>query len=120
IRGRVTDKASGEAVVGVQVSVVGQQIAGLTDADGRYTLPNAPNGGFQLRATRLGYEPMTQDVPAGSDVTTVDLTMTRVATRLAEVVTTVTGAQERLKVGNAIGSVGADSVMRAAPVTNLG
>jgi TonB-dependent SusC/RagA subfamily outer membrane receptor len=42
-----------------------------------------------------------------------------VASRLTEVVTTVTGPQRRLEVGNVIGAIDADSVVRSAPVTSL-
>ena len=49
----------------------------------------------------------------------MDLNITRAATRLAEVVTTATGDQERRTFGNVVATLSADSVAKEAPVTNV-
>jgi hypothetical protein len=44
VTGRVTDKTSGEALAGAQVTVVGTMIRALTSQDGRYRVVNVPAG----------------------------------------------------------------------------
>ena len=122
IKGKVTEKESGQPVVAAQVSVaVGtSRIGAVTDANGDYTLRGAPAGQARVSVTRLGFQPMSQlvTVPADGDVT-ADFALTHATLRLEDVVTTATGEQSRRTIGNAVATVKADSITKTQPVTNV-
>jgi len=122
IKGRVTEKETGQPIQSATVSaLVGTtRIGALTDANGDYTIRNAPSGSVRLSVSRIGFTPATQvvNVPADGDVT-ADFTLTRAALRLEEVVTTATGEQARREIGNSVASVKAESISKTQPVTNV-
>ncbi|RXK89431.1 TonB-dependent receptor [Chlorobaculum sp. 24CR] len=73
LKGRVTDKADGEGVVGAAVSIAGTTIATATDIDGNFVLRNVPASKQQkVTVTSIGYAPTTQVVTL-SDGQTVTL-----------------------------------------------
>jgi TonB-dependent SusC/RagA subfamily outer membrane receptor len=77
-------------------------------------------GVWRLGIRRIGYAPADRIVTVAEGATAaVDFALTPVASRLNEVVTTVTGPQRRLEVGNVVGAIDADSVVRSSPVTSL-
>ena len=117
ITGRVTDSASRVAVIRAVVSVDGDAKRATTDDEGRYRLSDVATGAHVLTVRRIGYAPTERlvMVPDGGNVV-ADFTLAAVASRLADVVTTVTGPQRRLEVGNVIGVIDADSVVRSAPI----
>jgi TonB-dependent SusC/RagA subfamily outer membrane receptor len=83
-------------------------------------LRGVPAGDHKLTAQRVGYTPQTRSLAVTDGGTaTSDFELVRMPTSLSAVVTTVTGQQERYKVGNAIASVGIDTVMRTAPVVTI-
>jgi TonB-linked SusC/RagA family outer membrane protein len=122
IKGRVTEKESGQPILAAQVSVNvgGSRLGALTDAKGDYTIRGAPAGQVTVSVTRIGFVPMskTVNVPADGDVT-ADFTLAHAALRLEEIVTTATGEQTRREIGNAVASVKADSITKTQPVTNV-
>jgi TonB-linked SusC/RagA family outer membrane protein len=120
ITGRVTDRASGRPVEQVQVAVVGTTLGALTNADGQYTIRGVPPGAAQVRALRVGYGEQRQPVTvtAGQSVT-ANLTLESVAVSLAPVVTTATGEQRRVEIGNAVSTVNVTDVTQTAPVANI-
>src|SRR4051812_33498581 len=73
IRGRVTDKESGQPIVAAQIVVVGaaQRYGAISDNNGNYVLRGAPAGRAVVRATRIGFLPLEEAVaiPADGDVT---------------------------------------------------
>lgn len=76
VRGRVTDRDSGEPLAGVVVAIEGTRVSTLSDSLGAYRLSRVPPGPQVLRLERLGYavvrEPLV--VPA-SGVLEKDLAM---------------------------------------------
>ncbi len=101
IRGRVTDAASQEPLAAATVTF-GTRGA-LTSADGHYVITGVPASSDSLRARIVGYAPASQFVTvAGGDTVTVDLTMTRQAIGLSEIVVTGYGEQ---RAGNISGAV---------------
>ena len=120
VTGRVTDLTSSEAVPRAQITIIGTTLGHATDDSGRYRIVGVPAGQRQVSVRRVGYAPQTRTVAVSDGATsTVDFALARTPTMLSDVVSTATGQQERYKVGNVIASVTADSVMRAAPVTNV-
>ena len=64
--GRVTDENVALALGGALVQVVGTNIQTFTNAQGDYSLPNAPAGLQTLRISYLGYQPITVTVEVPS------------------------------------------------------
>ena len=60
IAGEVVDAQSGEALPGVNVTVVGTTLGAATDLEGNYFIINVPPGTFSVRATMMGYTTLTQ------------------------------------------------------------
>jgi TonB-linked SusC/RagA family outer membrane protein len=61
LKGRITDKATGEGVVEATVVVEGTNYGVLTDLDGYYSLELA-DGEFMIQVTYVGYAAQTQSV----------------------------------------------------------
>jgi outer membrane receptor for ferrienterochelin and colicin len=59
IVGRIIDEATGLGMTDVQIQVVGTTLGGLSGVEGRYTLPNIPEGTVSLLVRRIGYAPKT-------------------------------------------------------------
>jgi TonB-linked SusC/RagA family outer membrane protein len=119
ISGRVTSDA-GQPLAEARVFLVGANGIGSTSADGRYTLRSAP-GTIELRVLRVGFTEQKKSVvvPAGGAVT-VDFVMATAVVKLTEVVTTATGQQRRVELGNSVATLGDISQkVETAPVTSL-
>src|SRR5690242_5018252 len=117
ITGTVTSE-TGEPVVGARVVVLSTSIAVATTSDGRFTIL-APPGRYQVRASRLGYQPMVIDsvpVTDGSP-TTIDFRLKRSALQLTEMVVVGYGSQQRRDVTGAVASVSAQEI-KQTPTTN--
>jgi len=90
ITGTVTDSAAGYPVSGVNVTVVGKTLGGLSADDGRYTISAVPPGTYVVEARRLGYAPVrrTGVVVAAGQATTLDFKVQAAALHLQETVVT--------------------------------
>jgi iron complex outermembrane receptor protein len=88
LRGRVTDKADGEGVVGAAVSIAGTNIATATDIDGNFVLRNVPASKQQkVTVTSIGYAPTTQVITIGDGQTaTLNFTLGQTTIMASEVV----------------------------------
>lgn len=56
IAGKITDKASGEPLVGASILVVGTTLGAATDVDGQYTILEVPPGTYTVQVSYIGYE----------------------------------------------------------------
>ena len=120
ITGRVTDAANGQPIVGVQIMVAGRSYGGRTGADGNYSIRSVPAGTYEVRALRVGYSEMRQSVTvAEGQSATADFSMKAVPVAMAPVVTTATGEQRRVEVGNAIAQIDAADVAATRSVSQL-
>ncbi len=74
VRGRVTDKKSGEELVGASVVVGGTELGIATDLNGQYQIINVPPGRYSVTASYTGYhDQKVTDVQVVQDnATTVD------------------------------------------------
>jgi TonB-dependent SusC/RagA subfamily outer membrane receptor len=121
ISGRVTDGASGQPIAAAQISIVGTTTGTITTGEGQYSLRGVPAGSITLRVLRVGYSESRQTVSvAAGQTVTLDITLTSVPASLSAVVSTATGAQRRLEVGNAIAQVAAADLVETRPITNVG
>ena len=120
VRGKVTETDGGAAVVSAQVVVAGTRLGAVTQPTGEYVITNVPAGPQTIRVMRIGYTPGEKEITVSATAEVrADITIARAATRLAEVVTTATGDQERRTFGNVVATVSADSVAKEAPGTNV-
>jgi len=99
ISGRVTDD-SGEAMIGVNILVVGTSTGTVSDFDGGYTL-NVPEGATQLQFSYTGYERVLVDLGTTNQV---DVVMGEGAI-LEDVVVTGYGTVKRENVTGSIQTV---------------
>ena len=97
ISGKVTDKQSGEPLVGANVSVRGSNKSAITTGNGSFTLSNVKAGKIVLVISYVGYEDISQPVTlAGEGTATVDLALS-VSTRPGtEVVVTASKRPEKI------------------------
>jgi TonB-linked SusC/RagA family outer membrane protein len=120
ITGRVTDAATGQPVSAAQVNVVGTTLGTQATQDGQYTIRGVNPGSVEVRALRVGFAEAKQTVTVTAGQTaTANFAMRAVVTTLAPVVTTATGEQRRVEVGNAIAQVDAAKIVETQAVSNV-
>jgi len=105
VSGTVSD-ASGNALPGVNVVVLGTTGGTITNGDGYYSL-DVPSSNVTLEFSYIGY--VTQDIPVGGN-TRIDVVMVEGTQELDEVVVTGYGVQKKSNVTGAIASVDADEL----------
>src|SRR5262249_9669540 len=105
--GRITAAEGGEILADARVVGVGTSIATASGSDGRYTLRNVPAGPHDVRVLHVGYteRKQTTTVTAGQSAT-LDFTLAKAIILLPDVVTTATGEQRKVELGNAISTLG--------------
>jgi TonB-linked SusC/RagA family outer membrane protein len=120
IVGRVVDAATNLGVPSVEILIEGIALHAFTNDSGQFRISDVPPGTYTLTVRRIGYELTRRPVTVNDGETvTVDVSLKAAPTKLAEIVTTATGTEPRYRVGNVIGTINADSVVREAPITNL-
>lgn len=121
VTGHITDATTGLAIPSAQVSVVGTTVGGQTNDQGVYTLRGVRAGAIEVRALRVGYAEQRKSVTiAAGQSTTLDIQMKAVGVTLNPVVTTATGDQRRVEVGNAIAQIDVAKVVSGTAVANVG
>ena len=95
--GKVTDKKTGETLIGLNVKIVGATRGATTDVEGRFTIAGLAAGKYSVQFTYVGYATKTISdviVKAGG-VTTLDAVMEEGgANQIQAVVVTITARQE--------------------------
>lgn len=121
IEGRVMARTAGVAVSGVRVIVVNTALVASTDANGHYLIRNAPVGSVQVRVLRVGFLAVTKSATVvANQATTLDFIMDEAVVRLQEMVTTATGRQRAVEIGNSVANLGdIAKKVETAPVTSL-
>ena len=120
ITGRVTGQGTGEPIPEARVILVGTSLFTTTNTDGRYTIRNVPDGTYSVRVLRVGYQEQKKPVTIQSGAqATVDFVLDQVVVKLTEVVTTATGEQRRVELGNNVANIDAAEVVATSPVSNI-
>lgn len=120
VSGNVTDSTSGEGIAGATVTVEGTRLATTTSSGGHYRVGGVPVGAQRLTVRRLGFARQGRSVNIIENGTvTADFVLSRAPTVLTEVVATATGDRRRLEVGNAIGTIKADSIVPTTLIRNV-
>jgi outer membrane receptor protein involved in Fe transport len=78
IVGTVTGLESSNALIGVNIIVDGTRHGAATDLDGRYLILNVPPGDYEIKATIIGYSPVTIKAVRVTEgrTTTINIEMT--------------------------------------------
>jgi TonB-linked SusC/RagA family outer membrane protein len=119
ITGRIVDAGS-QPISDVRVLAVGTNAVAATNSEGRYVLRVA-SGAHTIRVLRIGFTEQKRSVtvPAGG-TQTLDFTLTASLVQLSEIVTTATGQQRRVELGNAVTTLGdIGQKVEQAPIKNL-
>jgi TonB-linked SusC/RagA family outer membrane protein len=107
ITGRVTAQATGQPLAEARVLIIGSALSAMSAEDGKFTIRNVPTGAAQLQVLRVGFQSMkkTIDVAPGAPVT-ADFVLNVAVAQLDEVVTTATGQERKVELGNSIQTLG--------------
>lgn len=98
LRGRVTDAATGEVIIGASVMLEGTTIGAITDLDGNYSIPY-PGGRHTVVASYLGYKE-AKAVITGPQI--LDFNLHTDVVELEEAVVVGYGSQRKMSVIGAI------------------
>jgi TonB-linked SusC/RagA family outer membrane protein len=121
ISGRVTDATTGEPIAAAQISVVGTTFGAGTNSEGRYTIRGVRAGTVELRVLRVGYSEQKQSVTAAAgQETTADFAMRAVPISLTPIVTTATGEQRRVELGNSTAHIDVAEDTKSRPISSMG
>jgi TonB-dependent starch-binding outer membrane protein SusC len=120
VAGTVTDRATGEHLENARVILAGPNRVETTSQEGQYTFRGVAPGKYLVRVLRLGYQPASDSatVSAGERVA-LNFGLTPSPVQLDELVTTATGQQSRLEIGNSIATIEASKVAEEAPITEF-
>ena len=90
IAGKITDKNTGEALLGANVIIMGTTLGASADVDGNYYILNIPPGEYEVKSSTIGYSSFTiQKVRVSVDQTTkIDFELISESIELGEVVVT--------------------------------
>ncbi|MCK5086347.1 MAG: carboxypeptidase-like regulatory domain-containing protein, partial [Melioribacteraceae bacterium] len=90
VAGTITDRTTGEPLIGVNVIIEGTMFGAATDLDGYYTILSVPPGSYSLRVTYIGYtaERVTNIVVNINETVLIDLQMSDSSVETAEVIVT--------------------------------
>ena len=120
VSGRVTAVGSNEPLSDARILVVNTSRVATTDVEGRYTVRNVPAGNVDVRVLRVGYQEQKKTVQLSAGGTAnVDFVMSQAVILLPDVVTTATGEQRRVELGNAVTAISdVNSRVETTPVSN--
>jgi TonB-linked SusC/RagA family outer membrane protein len=112
--GRVTGvvrNEQGQPIASASVMVQGTRIGALTDAEGRYALPDVPVGAQTIVASLVGYGDATREVSvtAGTPAT-ADFELSVRAVQLEGLVAVGYGQQQRRQVTGSVSSINAEQI----------
>ena len=71
LRGRITDRESGEPLIGANVTIDGTTLGASSDLNGEYIILSVPPGTFTVKASYIGYSAYTiSNIRVSSGITT--------------------------------------------------
>ncbi|MFL5517318.1 MAG: carboxypeptidase regulatory-like domain-containing protein, partial [Gemmatimonadales bacterium] len=120
IGGRVTDQSGGAGLEAARVLLTGTSRIENTDREGHFLFRGVAPGTYQVRVLRVGYKPATQTAAlAAGETVALDFTLEAAPVQLDELVTTATGQQRKLEIGNAVTTIDVAKVAEQAPITEF-
>ena len=71
IKGKITDLTNGDPLIGANVIIVGTSFGAATDVNGEYSISNLSAGTYEVKASYIGFQSITQtNVRVSADLTT--------------------------------------------------
>ena len=126
ISGTVVDAQTKEALIGVNVVVVGTTLGASTDVNGEYYVLNIPPGTYQLKASLIGYTPIVvNDIKVNVDQTTrIQFTLETASVEMGDVVVVATRPIVQRDLTSTVASMSTDQISKlpledVAAVVNL-
>ncbi len=126
VAGKVVDAQTKEPLVGVNIVIAGSTMGASSDLDGEYYILNVPPGTYQLRASAVGYTPVSvSDVGVSVDQTTrVEFQLQSRTVEFNDVTVTATRPIVQRDLTSTEASVGSEKLSRlpvedVAAVVNL-
>ncbi|MBI2072874.1 MAG: TonB-dependent receptor [Gemmatimonadetes bacterium] len=117
VSGTVTDAATRRPLDNAVLAIQGTRVRTTTDEQGQFRF-TVPSGHVTVVVTRVGYQPVTATMQAGS--TNVTVAMSAAAVSLDEVIVTGTpGAQQARALGNAVDKLQLATVAELAAAPSL-
>ena len=109
VSGRVAAEGSSEGLADRRVMISDSSTVTVTNSEGRYTFRNVPAGTIEIRVIRVGYQEQKKTVACDRRaVGHARLSRWRTAiVQLQEVVTTATGEQRKVELGNTVSTIDA-------------
>ncbi len=103
LTGTVTTQPGGTPLQEARILILGTSRVGSSGPDGKYSIPGVPAGTAEIRVIRVGYQEQKKSVRIlDGQKAVLDFAMSTTVVQLQEVVTTATGEQRRVEVGNAV------------------
>ncbi|MBK8647854.1 MAG: carboxypeptidase-like regulatory domain-containing protein [Gemmatimonadetes bacterium] len=111
-----------EPLSDVRVIVLGTSVFTVTNAQGNFALRGLPAGSYEVRVLRVGYQEQKKSVAvtASGPAVTLNFAMVRTVVQLQAVVTTATGEQRRVELGNSVATIDAAKTVESGSVKNMG
>jgi TonB-linked SusC/RagA family outer membrane protein len=120
IGGRITDQSGGAGLEAARVLLTGTSRIENSDREGHFLFRNVAPGNYQVRVLRVGYKPAAQTAAVGAGETVaLDFVLEAAPVQLDELVTTATGQQRKLEIGNAVTTIDVAKVAETAPITEF-
>jgi TonB-linked SusC/RagA family outer membrane protein len=120
LTGTATAAVGGTPLQEARVIVVGTSLFATTGPDGKYTIRRVPAGTAELRVIRVGYQEQKKAVRIlDGQTATLDFAMATAVVQLQEVVTTATGEQRRVEIGNAVENLSVSKLTENSPIRNM-
>ena len=121
ITGQARRADTGQPLTAVQVSISDLNIGTLSQANGRFLIPNVPVGTHSVTVTRIGFRSVVVQTTVGAgQIVVVDFDLDEEALALDEIVVTGTaGGTQRRAIGNVVDRLDVASRVEVSPATNF-
>jgi TonB-dependent receptor len=128
LQGKVTDEANGEDIVGANVLVMGTNMGGVSDLDGKFLIRNIPVGTYTVKISYVGYgtKSITGIVIKDREVVNINVALAIQTVEAQEVVVTAERVlateaailSERKKAATIGDGISAEQIKRAPDATS--
>ncbi len=120
VSGKIIDSATGRGLTGATVSVSATKRTVVSSANGEYELRGVPSGEHVLAVRLFGMLPTSRSISVrDGEKATINFTLKPAATQLSGVVTTATGQQRKVEVGNDITTIDVAAVIEKNPISSV-
>ena len=120
IRGRVTDRSTGDPLPGANVMIVSTSIGASTDLDGRFIVRSVPAGEHALQVSYVGYKTVTLAIIMTADTTAeIDVHLTAQAIEGEAVVVTAQALGQNAAINQQLSSNTITNIVSSARIKEL-